>query len=114
MANPEAIITSGNLLHVALEARTALADINLLHTLQDLGHPYGLIINLSSQKGIDSSAQSIQSINNFDPFQTYSTSVHSSVVKSMENAGLGYWFSSGPSIESIFIVHIQQGLDGLY
>ncbi|MBU1499934.1 hypothetical protein KKE48_03645 [Patescibacteria group bacterium] len=102
MPNPEVLYSAGNTIHQLLEARSALTDVNLLHMLQDLGHPYGLIMNFSSQKGIDSSAQSIQSINNFDPFQIYSTSVHSSVVKSMENAGLAYWFSSGPSIESIF------------
>ena len=49
MGNLEALASSGNLLHVALEARSALTDVNLLHTLQDLGHPYGLMLSQLSQ-----------------------------------------------------------------
>lgn len=51
MGHLEALASSGNLLHTALEARSALADVNLLHALQDLGHPYGIFLNQTASIG---------------------------------------------------------------
>lgn len=66
MGNPEAIASSGNLLHIALEARSALTDVNLLHTLQDLGHPYGLILGqlfqTPSSQDVSNSSQSMSQL----------------------------------------------------
>jgi len=61
MGNPEVIASSGNLLHTTLEARSALADINLLHTLQALGHPYGLFLNQTASIGQSSLLSSVSS-----------------------------------------------------
>ena len=52
MGNHEALASTGNLLHTALEARSALTDVNLLHVLKDIGHPYGLLLQPLLGEGI--------------------------------------------------------------
>lgn len=49
MGIQETVQSAGSALHQLIEARSALGDVNLLHMLQDLGHPYGLILGNLSQ-----------------------------------------------------------------
>lgn len=90
MLNVEGIQSAGSTLHQLLEARSALGDVNLLHTLQDLGHPYGLMLSLneSSQSLGDSKYRKCE-VSSIMPSDSYS----GSVADSAEDIGQDSWGS---------------------
>ena len=77
MLSVENIQSAGSTLHQFLEARSALGDANLLHMLQDSGHPYGILLSQLSQQ-IASIGHSLvfSSVSSEDPniFGQFSTS----------------------------------------
>ena len=117
MGNHEALASTGNLLHTALEARSALTDVNLLDTLQQLGHPYGALLGTLSQNSSNAPLQSessgqISQLNSHDILNSWEMSLQQVVT-----AYLGekiYNFSSfGHISEGILAsTSISMSLDG--